>query len=203
MSENEEFDSILGFWFGKQQDAVRVNAEKSSLWWSKDAKIDSEIERRFGSLVEAAAWGDELETWASTPRGTLALVILNDQFPRNIWRGSAQAFAVDEQAGKRADGALAAGMDSALRPIERVFLYLPFEHSESPDDQNRSLALYRQLAEAAPVEERELFSGFHDFARRHHEIIDRFGRFPHRNAILGRDSTAKETAFLKQPGSSF
>lgn len=203
MSEIEEFDLILGFWFGKEQDAVRVNAEKSSLWWSKDAAIDGEIERRFGSLVKAAGWGDELEAWASTPRGTLALVILNDQFPRNIWRGRAQAFALDERARKRADSALTAGMDGALRSIERVFLYLPFEHSESLDDQNRSLALYRQLAEAAPEEERELFFGFHDFARRHHEIIARFGRFPHRNAILGRNSTAEETFFLRQPGSSF
>lgn len=198
----ESQDSILGFWFGDELDEAAVAAELASLWWSKEPAMDAEIRRRFESLVIAAGVG-ELEQWRSSIRGRLALVLLTDQFPRSIYRGTPAAFAFDAIARSLCLESLADGSDRKLRPIERVFLYLPLEHSESLDDQDRSVELFRALA--AEVEPRltPMFEDYLDYALRHRAIVERFGRFPHRNAILARPSTPAEIAFLEEPGSSF
>lgn len=193
---------ILDFWFGQQTaDAATAQAQRK-LWWSKDAAVDAGMRTRFGALVGAAAQGAH-DDWALDPHGRLALILLFDQFPRNIHRDTPQAFAHDARALELALAGIAAGADQALRPIERVFCYLPLEHAESMDMQDRSVALFTALAAGVAESDRETFSGYVDYALRHREVIARFGRFPHRNRILGRVSTPEEIAFLKQPGSSF
>ena len=136
---------------------------------------------------------DELDSMANDPQGCLALIILLDQFSRNMFRGSAQAFAADEKALAHARTAVERGLDQQLPPFQRTFVYLPFEHSESLADQDRSVALFEALGD----------ENTYDYAVRHRDIIVRFGRFPHRNVILGRESTPEELEFLKEPGSSF
>jgi uncharacterized protein (DUF924 family) len=160
-----------------------------SKWFSKDADFDREIAARFQATHEAAAAG-HLSDWEATPDGALALLILLDQFPRNMFRGSARAFATDPLARAVADRAIARGFDTRVADAERVFFYLPFEHSENLADQERSLALWRQSG-----------SGEIDkYAQIHADIIRRFGRFPHRNAVLGRATTPEERAFLDAGG---
>lgn len=198
----DAIDAVLGFWFGPAGDERTVAARQGRLWWSKDPDVDAAIADRFESLADAAAAGG-LDGWADGPAGLLALVLLLDQFPRNIWRGTARAFAGDASALRLAETAVERGWDQRLRPIERVFVYLPFEHAESIADQERSVALFAALAEPRAGAPGDPFAGFLDYARRHRDIIARFGRFPHRNAILGRPSTTAEAEFLKQPGSSF
>lgn len=195
-------DSIHAFWFGLPADDADVIAQQSALWWRKQAEVDAEIGRRFAPLVRQAATG-ELDDWLASPRGRLALVLLTDQFPRNIWRGTAPAFAFDALARRWAKEAIQLGLDLDARPIERVFLYLPLEHSEELADQREAVRLFDALAGSVPSALRPGFDGYVDFARRHLDIIERFRRFPHRNAALGRETTAEEAEFLRQPGSSF
>ena len=154
------------------------------------------------SLVIAAEVGD-LDDWRLSIDGRLALVLLTDQFPRNIFRDSPAAFHFDALARNLCVEGLATRADRELRPIERVFFYLPLEHSEDLDDQNRCVALFRELAEEVDADLKVTFENFVGFALRHHVIIERFGRFPHRNSVLGRRSTQEEIDFLAQPGSSF
>jgi len=198
----EDVESILHYWFGGATDDAEIVREKSALWWKQDSKVDAEIRRRFEMMLNAEI-KNEFASWSSSPRGQLARVLLCDQFPRNMYRDSPRAFDYDERARKLAREAIDAGQDKKLRPVERVFLYLPFEHSETVDDQELSLRLYTALVEYVPETDRPTYQKFLEFARKHKEIIDRFGRFPHRNAILGRQSTAAEAEFLKGPGSSF
>lgn len=175
---------VLEFWFS---DRVRER------WWVKDPAFDEEIRERFAGLHRRALAGD-LESWAASPEGALALVIVLDQFPRNMFRGSAEAFASDAAARAVTDAALAAGHHHALTSDDRrLFLYLPLEHSEKLADQDRCCALAKELAAAQ----------WYEFAKKHREIVARFGRFPHRNEALGRESTAEERLFLTEPGSSF
>jgi uncharacterized protein (DUF924 family) len=152
--------------------------------------------------MDTAAAG-KLDDWAQHARGRLALILLFDQFPRNMYRDTPRAFACDPLARRLALDGIAAGADRSLRAIERVFFYLPLEHSESVELQERSVTLFTALAAGVPGADRKTFAGYLDFAVRHRDVIHRFGRFPHRNHILDRDSTPEETAFLKQPGSSF
>lgn len=194
--------AILDFWFGALAGDSATAQARQQLWWSKNAVIDAEIRERFGPAVAAAAAGAHRE-WAREPRGRLALILLFDQFPRNIYRDTPQAFAHDGLALRLALDGLAAAADQSLRAIERVFFYLPLEHAESPALQERSVALFTALADGVPEADRKTFAGFVDYAVRHRDIIRRFGRFPHRNHILGRASTAAEEQFLQQPGSSF
>jgi uncharacterized protein (DUF924 family) len=186
---------ILAFWFGRPGDAGY--GQPRGEWFRKDDGFDEEIRNRFLPGVEAALAG-ELTAWADDRQGLLALLILLDQFPRNLFRNQAQAFAGDEQARRLAGLALAKGWDNQLTAVEKLFVYLTFEHSESLADQERSVALFSALAAGHPG-----CDGFLDYARRHHEVIARFGRFPHRNAALGRPSTPDETICLTQPGSGF
>jgi uncharacterized protein (DUF924 family) len=172
-------DSILDFWFGQDRKA----------WFEKNPAFDEDIRKRFLALFESAAAG-ALRHWVNAPRSALALVILLDQMPRNMFRGAPRAFATDPLALDAARAIVAHGWDQGFNADERIFAYLPFEHSESLEDQQTSMRLF----EGNPNFE---------WARRHWEIIRRFGRFPHRNAILGRESTPEEIEFLKTPGSGF
>lgn len=202
MLETDSEVAVLGFWFGGAPDDAVAAREQAALWWGKSEQTDALITQRYAGLLEQARAG-ALDAWAQTPRGRLALIILTDQFPRNIHRDTPLAFASDALARQHCKDGLARGDDLALRPIERVFFYLPLEHAEDAADQAQSVELFTRLVEDVPADQRALFAGFLDYARRHQAIIDRFGRFPHRNAILARVSTAAELAFLQTPGSSF
>jgi len=195
-------DEILAFWFGDDQDDAVTAAAKAELWWGHSPATDEMLQEQFGAAASAAAAG-VLDHWTGSPRGRLALILLLDQLPRAIRRDTPEAFAQDDAARKTAAQGLESGADRLLRPIERLFFYLPFEHSEDLEDQDRSVELFRELALSVPEEQRPTFDGFVDYAKRHREVIARFGRFPHRNRILGRESTVEEIAFLEEPGSSF
>ena len=198
----EKKDELLRLWFGDDDDDAAVAEARAELWWGHRQETDELLQARFGTVASAAAT-DVLDHWAGSPRGRLALILSLDQLPRAIHRGMPEAFAQDAKARKVAEQGLESGADRLLRPIERLFVYLPFEHSEDIADQDRSVQLFRELVAAVPHEHRETFAGFLDYAVRHREVIREFGRFPHRNQILGRESTAEEKAFLEQPGSSF
>lgn len=177
------YHAVLDFWFNELTPAQ---------WWKKDDALDGEIRERFSALQQQAA-RNELASWRSQPLGALAEVIVLDQFSRNIYRNQACAFASDAQALALAQNAIAQGFDQQLNTTERSFLYLPYMHSESPFIHQQALALYTQLGNPMNLE----------FEIKHKVIIDRFGRYPHRNAILGRTSSEEELAFLSQPNSSF
>ncbi len=195
-------NDVLAYWFGTGTTDAEIVAEKAGLWFRKSDEVDNEIRERFGPYVEAARSG-RLEDWTETPCGALALVIVCDQFPRNIYRGSGDAFALDARARALTRRLLDTNTHRELRRIERVFVYLPLEHSETLADQDECVALYEALAAEAAADGAEGFAGYVDYAVRHRDIIARFGRFPHRNAALGRESTDEEREFLTQPGSSF
>lgn len=184
---------ILDFWFS---DRARP------LWFVRDAAFDAEIRAGFEASHKAAAAG-RLQPWEGAAESSLALVLLLDQFPRNIHRDSPKAFAADPLARGVAERAIARGFDRALDFHRRSFLYLPFEHSESLADQERGVGLFRALAEEQSGALRDQGFELLKYAERHCEIIARFGRFPHRNQILGRETTAEEAAFLREPMSSF
>ena len=198
----EKINGVLEFWFGNGKTATEIAEQKTALWWSKNQRIDREITDRFGALSEVAASG-KLNFWTESPRGLLALIICTDQFPRNMYRNTPQAFAQDPVALGYAKQCVSSGAVAQLKPIERVFAYLPYEHSEDLTEQQKSVTLYQTLAKSVAPNETKLFNGFLDFARKHHETIKRFGRFPHRNRILGRPSSNEELVFLEQPESSF
>ena len=199
----QPWQPLLALWFGDEANDVLRATRQAPLWWGKSSETDALLASRFGELVEAAAKGS-LAHWADTPSGRLALILLLDQLPRNIHRGTPAAFAQDPLARDLCLKGLSIGADKSLSPLERVFFYLPLEHAESREQQARSVALFEALAaEQAGTPAQATFAGFADFARRHQVIIERFGRFPHRNDILGRTSTPEEAAFLQQPGSGF
>ncbi|CAJ1813280.1 DUF924 family protein [Aeromonas veronii] len=199
----QPWQPLLDLWFGDEADDVLRATRQAPLWWGKSSETDALLASRFGELAEAAAKGS-LAHWAATPSGRLALILLLDQLPRNIHRGTPAAFAQDPLARDLCLKGLSIGADKSLSPLERVFFYLPLEHAESREQQARSVALFEALAaEPAGTPALATFAGFADFARRHQVIIERFGRFPHRNDILGRTSTQEEAAFLQQLGSGF
>lgn len=195
-------EELLGFWFGPDLDAPGAAAERARVWFDGGPEIDREIHARFADLPDRAASG-ALEAWRGSARSALALVIALDQLPRNLFRGSARAFAYDGLALEAAKAALAAGFDGALHPLEAGFLYLPFEHAESLPEQERCVALFEALEARAPAAHRPMAAEWADFARRHRDLVARFGRFPHRNAALGRISTAAERAHLAAGSESF
>jgi len=197
-----ESEAVLDFWFGQLGEGAAVPPERFRLWFGGEAQTDRLIAERFSASVERAAAGS-YDGWCITPRGTLALLLLLDQFPRNIYRNSPRAYAYDAAARTVCLGGLAAGQDRRLLTVERAFFYLPLEHAEDPLLQERSVSSFAGLLREAPETLREMCRGFLDYAERHRAIIGRFGRFPHRNAVLGRRSSAEEEAFLREPGSSF
>lgn len=195
-------ETIHDFWFGTHPDDAVVIAQRSPLWWSKDPATDALLRERFEPVVADAASG-ALASWLATPIGRLSLIVLTDQFPRAMYRDTPQAFAYDSLARQWCKEGIAQGVDRKLRPVERIFFYLPLEHSEVLADQNEVVARFGDLVAGADTRLRTSFEGYLDFSVRHRDVIARFGRFPHRNRILGRDSTEEEHAFLGHPGSSF
>jgi uncharacterized protein (DUF924 family) len=181
-----EADDVLRFWFGRDRKA----------WFEKNPAFDEEIRQRFLALYELGLAG-KLEAWKQTPASCLALIVLLDQFPRNMFRDSAKAFASDALAREAARAILDQGWDKTMAPDERMFAYLPFEHAETLTEQELCLALMKEIAIYPDT------ADLPKWAEAHLVIIRRFGRFPHRNAALGRASTPEELEFLKQPGSGF
>lgn len=193
-AERREATALVDFWFGLPGSHERF--AQRSVWFTVDPEFDAALHRRFLTLQQRAADG-ECADWVDEAEPCLALILLLDQLPRNLYRGTAQAFATDTMARSVAREALCRGFDRSLPGTWRQFIYLPFEHSENLADQERSLALFALLARDPA------FAEALDYAQRHHEIIARFGRFPHRNRTLGRRSSVAEEAFLKEPNSSF
>ncbi len=193
---------ILEFWFaGAAGDAVDALA-RNVFWFGTNPDADAIVRARFGPVIDAAAAG-ALAGWLSGPRSALALVIVFDQFPRNAFRGTARAFAHDARALETARQAVAAGYLAALAPIEGAFLILPYAHDESVESQRESVRLSRQLVRDAPQPWRALLEEYLAFAEQHAALIERFGRFPHRNRVLGRASTALEEEYLSSGGATF
>jgi uncharacterized protein (DUF924 family) len=188
--------AILDYWLGPEDQRDAPAAALRQRWFEKSDATDAHIQGAFGADVERAVRG-ELGEWAETARGRLGVVILLDQFTRNIHRGSARAFAGDALALALAQHGLDLQHDRALKAAERFFLYMPLVHSERLSDQERAVLLFDDLARAAPVLDAR------SYAKAHRDIVARFGRFPHRNLVLGRTSTAEELEFLSQPGSAF
>ena len=187
--------AVLDHWFGAP--GSPEHGATRELWFRKSEATDRDIAQRFGPLVERALRG-ELSGWSAQPQSALAQIVLLDQYTRNTLRDTPRAFAGDARALAAAMAMVGARQDEALLPVQRAFVYLPFEHAEGMAMQDESLRLFTRLALDAPQTQSML-----DYAHRHRDVVLRFGRFPHRNAILGRQSTAEEIAFLREPGSSF
>jgi uncharacterized protein (DUF924 family) len=202
-----EARSIREFWFGKLPLSASALNKRMCFWFGGDSselgrRCDAEIRARFGALLEHAGAG-ELSSWADGARGRLSLIILLDQFPRHMFRGSACAFACDERALALALSGLESAADAALRAIERLFFYMPLQHAESCEAQRESLAAYQRLLVEAPPELRGPLAGALRAADNHPAIMGRFGRFPYRNATLGRADTPEEADWLRQGGERF
>jgi uncharacterized protein (DUF924 family) len=193
--------AVLDFWFGPPDAAAPAPREA---WFRKSAAFDDEIRARFGTLVEAALGGPLPPPWEADAQARLAQLIVLDQFPRNLFRDSARAFAGDARALALAQRMVAAGEDRALSPLQRWFCYLPLEHAEDLALQDESVRLFRALADEASTDGlAATLAGALDYALRHRDVIARFGRFPHRNRVLGRASTPDELEYLRQPGAGF
>lgn len=188
-------EGIHEFWFGALDAAGRPEPDRPGRWFSPDEGFDAEVRGRFEADLRNAA-GGRLGRWERTPRGALALILLFDQFPRNMYRGTARAFLFDESARAVLDRALPPERLDALWPIERVFAWMPLEHAEDRDCQARSVELFAGLVEAVDPSERGRYEEFLRHAQQHRDVIERFGRFPHRNAVLGRESTPEEREWL-------
>jgi uncharacterized protein (DUF924 family) len=186
--------AVLDFWFGAL--GSPEHAKPRDVWFKKSEAFDAALRERFLPLYETAA-SDGLSTWDATPQSLLALIIVLDQFPRNMLRDDSRAYATDAPALAAAERMVARGWDLELEPLERWFAYMPYEHAENLALQRRSLELFDRLAVDSGLDEPLAW------ARKHHDVVDRFGRFPQRNAPLGRESTPEEIEFLGQPGSAF
>ncbi|MES2715153.1 MAG: DUF924 family protein [Pseudomonadota bacterium] len=190
--------AVLDFWFGPPEDPG--HAQPRAAWFQKDDAFDEQIRQRFGPLIERALRG-EIDDWLARPvqaLPALAQVIVLDQFTRNSFRGTARAFAGDARALQTARALVASGADRTLTGVQRSFAYLPFEHAEDLSHQRTAVQLFQQLAQDEPARASSL-----DWAQRHLDVVARFGRFPHRNAALGRASTPEELAYLALPGAGF
>jgi uncharacterized protein (DUF924 family) len=200
--DQSRIEYILSFWFREQALSAPQIDRRMDIWFSEDAVFDHEIEKEFSDDVVAACDG-KLDHWAAEPHGRLALIILIDQFRRNIHRGSAAAFSKDKLALKLCVEGAMEKKDKGLTPIERVFFYMPLQHAESKKVQAKSLELYNRLAEAVSPTYRETFLTCAQFAELHKDIVDQFGRFPHRNVLLGRENTAEESEYLAADSPDF
>ncbi|GAB3275019.1 DUF924 family protein [Parahaliea aestuarii] len=192
----EDIDDVLDFWFGELNDEGMPREDRHGLWFRKDADTDEFIRARYGTLVEQALAG-ELGAWAENDRGLVALLLLLDQFPRNLFRDDARAFSGDQRAFELAQAFIAAGHHQRLPAIHQVFVFMPLEHAEDADAQEECVALFRELEAITGHPD---FAGFRRYAQAHRDVIVRFGRFPHRNAALGRTTTAEERAHLEEHG---
>lgn len=187
---------LLQFWFGDLGYADLPNSDRTNLWFGENADLKDQLRATFGQDYEAAMAG-KLKKWAKTPRGRLALIILYDQFPRCLYRHSAEAFASDELAQQLCIEGLRREMDHSLTLIERVFFYMPLVHAESVEHQEKSIQLFQSLVSLSLTETTQVYQLFLAYAYAHFRVIKEFGRFPQRNKVLGRPSTETETSFLK------
>jgi uncharacterized protein (DUF924 family) len=198
---------VLDYWFGREPFDLATLRERMGTWFGGErdragADLDADLRRRFGALVERAVAG-ELDAWAASPNQRLALILLLDQFPRNIHRRKPAAFAGDDRALALTLEGMMQAADAMLDPVRRIFFYMPLQHSEQPDVQDESVTAFRRLRDEAPAALRPVFEDCLRFAERHRDIVRRFGRFPHRNAILGRPHTREEREWLLADGESF
>lgn len=203
----DEARSIRDFWFGPQPPTPAELNRRLRFWFGEErtdvrTRRDETIRARFAGLLERAANGG-LAPWADGPRRRLSLIILLDQFPRNIYRGTPRAYAYDAQALQLTLSGMQSAADAALTPVERLFFYMPLQHAEAREVQEESVAAYRRLLKESAPELCAVFAGAARSAENHRAIIERFGRFPHRNAVLGRESTQAEQDWLAQGGASF
>lgn len=199
---NKPWQPLLDWWFGSGTTAAEVAAARSALWFGRQDSQDFDARERFGGQVEQALAG-ELADWADSPQGWLALILLLDQLPRMIFRDSPRAFSGDGLARQLVLAGLDEEREEALTPLQRVFVYLVLEHAEDLFLQDEAVRRFTRLLSVALPAERALFADYLDYAERHHQVIARFARFPHRNAMLARASTPEELAFLQEPGSRF
>ena len=197
-------EEILGYWFGELKESEAPSSDYYKIWFEKGIEIDEYIKNKFEEDLKCAIEG-KLKNWEDKPRGTLALIILLDQFSRNIYRGTANAFAQDSLALEICLRGIEKGFDKMLHPVERLFFYMPLEHSEDLEIQKKSVEYFFMMGKLYPTPPSlaSMASVFRKYAEMHYVIIERFGRFPHRNEVLGRESTPEEIEFLKQPGSLF
>lgn len=198
-----EIEQVLEFWFGSAGADGAIDPAKRKMWFGHSRKHDAEIRKRHAALHERACRGELDAEWTQSPRGRLALILILDQFSRHLHRGTAQAFAQDPVAQRLAVSGIERSVDRELLPAQRAFFYLPLEHAEDIELQRLCVRCFDGLAHTVAPARRKDYASFLDYATRHRDIIERFGRFPHRNKILGRASTPEEVEFLKQPGSSF
>jgi len=192
-------NDVIQFWFSTDP---KNPLQNQMSWWKKDSAFDKDIKQRFGATLTQAVNG-ELDHWLDTPEGTLAFIILLDQFSRNIYRNTPKAWAQDSLALTTARDAIKHGFDKKLSITERMFFYMPLMHSENLSTQDESIAQFTQLANDGDASIKEAIDGNLSYAHAHRDIIAKFGRYPHRNKILRRESTKEEIEFLKQPNSSF
>ena len=197
-------ERILQYWFGELKEGEAPSSDYYKKWFAKRIEIDQYIKTTFEDDLELAV-GGKLKSWENTPRGTLGLIILLDQFSRNIYRGTLKAFAQDSIALEICLRGIEKGFDIKLHPVERLFFYMPLEHQEDLEIQKKSVEYFSMLEKLflSSPSLASMLSEFRKYAEMHYVIIKRFGRFPHRNEILGHESTPEEIEFLKQPGSSF
>lgn len=195
-------EAVLEFWFGDALDSPEAVTARSEIWFGGDPSFDERIRESFGDLPSLALRGG-LDSWREAARSSLALVLVLDQFPRNLYRDRAEAFAYDPLGLEVAVAAIKRRFDTELAPLEASFLYMPLEHSEDIELQDRCVALFEGLLERAPASQQAQFDLSLSFAIRHREVIRRFGRFPHRNAALARQSTHEERSYLESDGDPF
>lgn len=199
----DEARAVREYWFGSGPLTAEAIGQRMDFWFGEEGeRRDEEIRARFGGLLERAAAG-ELAGWADGPRRRLSLILLLDQFPRNIFRGTARAFDYDAAALALALTGMQSGADGALDYAERLFFYMPLQHAESLEAQDESVAAFRRLLTEVPPELRPTFERTRLSAEKHRAIIERFGRFPHRNALLGRASTPEEAEWLQEGGADY
>jgi uncharacterized protein (DUF924 family) len=195
-------NDIHRFWF---QDCLTCPQElenRKADWFGGGKSFDDTIRRAYCDLPDRAL-NDEFDHWQKDPLSVISLILILDQFPRNMYRGTARSFAYDDKARLVAQAAIDLGIDGKVHPLEATFIYLPFEHSEDPRDQVTSVGLFERLAQTAPTEFREHLESAVEYARKHQDILSRFSRFPHRNQALGRSTTAAEQAYLNSGGDTF
>lgn len=195
-------EAVRQFWFGGPGPDHADLEDRIDFWFAAGPDVDAEIKRRFGDAVRKALAG-HLDAWRESPRDRLSLVILLDQFPRNIYRGAPEAYAGDVRARALTVDAIGSGADRALSILERAFLYMPLQHAEDAFVQQQAVAAFRNLHEESTHELRQHLKRFLASAKTHRDIIERFGRFPHRNEILGRECTRAEIEYLRAPAAPF
>lgn len=195
-------DAVLSFWFAERELTAPQIDGRMDVWFGEDPMFDHEIEKEFSGEIEEASEG-RLDHWAHQPKGRLALIILLDQFRRNIYRNTSAAYEKDKLALKLCVEGAMEKKDKGLPPIYRAFFYMPLQHAESRRVQQKSTEIFRRLAEAVSPTYRETFETIAQFAELHADIVEQFGRFPHRNQLLGRPNTAQETEYLAVDTPSF